>query len=140
MVDDLKKSPRIGPKKEMNKENNISFRFVSVNVRVQKFRFSAFPGGPGGFREVREAGRNHFHLSWYLSVSVVTSYGQKPGRGVTVDGVWPYTGRYRAPLSTGVACYESLKAYTSDELETACRLSEPIVQEDGKLFDLTAQA
>ena len=26
----------------------------------------AFPGDPGGFREVREAGRNHFHLSWYL--------------------------------------------------------------------------
>jgi len=33
--------------------------------------------GPGGFREFREAGRNHFHLSWYLSDAVVTSYGKK---------------------------------------------------------------
>ena len=27
--------------------------------------------------ELREAGRNHFHLSWYLSVSVARSYGKK---------------------------------------------------------------
>ena len=26
----------------------------------------AFPGGPGGFRERREAYRNHAHLSWHL--------------------------------------------------------------------------
>jgi len=25
------------------------------------------------FREVREAGRNHFHLSWYLSDAMMTS-------------------------------------------------------------------
>jgi hypothetical protein len=31
-----------------------------------------------GFRELREAGRNHFHLSWYLSVPVVTSYRENP--------------------------------------------------------------
>ena len=37
----------------------------------------AFPQGPGGFRELREAGRNHLHLSWYLLVPGVTSYGQK---------------------------------------------------------------
>ena len=41
----------------------------------------AFPGGPGGFRELREAGRIHFHLSWYLVVPVVTSYGQKSWGG-----------------------------------------------------------
>ena len=45
--------------------------FVSLKNRVLKLRFLAFPGGPGGFRELREAGRNHFHLSWYLSDSVV---------------------------------------------------------------------
>ena len=38
--------------------------------------FLAFSEGPGGFREVREASRNHFHLSWYLSVSVVTRYAR----------------------------------------------------------------
>ena len=38
----------------------------------------AFPGGPGGLREVRGAGRNHFHLSWYLIVPGITSCGQKP--------------------------------------------------------------
>ena len=41
----------------------------------------AFPGGPGGFRELREAGRNHFHLSWYLLVPGITSYDQKPEGG-----------------------------------------------------------
>ena len=35
----------------------------------------AFPGGPGGFRELREAYRNDFHLSWYLVVPEITSYG-----------------------------------------------------------------
>ena len=42
--------------------------FFSEQIRVLKLRYSAFLGGPGGFREVREAGRNHFHLSWYLIV------------------------------------------------------------------------
>ena len=38
----------------------------------------AFPGVPGGFRELREAGRNHLHLSWYLIVPGITSYDQIP--------------------------------------------------------------
>ena len=38
----------------------------SVKIRVLKLRFLVFPEGPGGFRQVREAGRNRFHLSWYL--------------------------------------------------------------------------
>ena len=50
---------------------------VSVEFRVLKLRFLALLGGPGGFRELREAGRNHFHLSWYLSVPGLTSYDQK---------------------------------------------------------------
>ena len=37
-------------------------------------RFLAFYGGPEGFRELREAGRKQFHLSWYLFVPGVTSY------------------------------------------------------------------
>ena len=52
-----------------------------IKFRVLNNRFLVFSRGPGGFREVREAGRKHFHLSWYLSVSVVTSYGQKSSRG-----------------------------------------------------------
>ena len=38
----------------------------SLKFWVLKLRFLAFPEGPGGFRELRKAGRNHFHLSWYL--------------------------------------------------------------------------
>ena len=33
--------------------------------------------GPGGFRELREASRNYFHLSWYLSESMVPNYGYR---------------------------------------------------------------
>ena len=49
--------------------------------RVLKPMFLVFPGGPGGFMELREADRNHFHLSWYLIVPGVTSYDQKPSWG-----------------------------------------------------------
>ena len=40
------------------------FSTFYVTNRVLKLRFLAFSRGPGGFRELREAGRNHFHLSW----------------------------------------------------------------------------
>ena len=50
-------------------------------------RILAFPGGPGGFRELREAYRNHFHLSWYLLVPVVTSHSQKTLGGSTFSFV-----------------------------------------------------
>ena len=54
------------------------FPIFCVKFRDLKLRFLAFPQGPGGFREVREAHRNHFHLSWYIIVPGVTSDGQKP--------------------------------------------------------------
>ena len=70
------------------------FLIFSIKNRDQKLRFLAFPGGPGGFRELREAGRNHFHLSWYLLVPGITSYGPKPsilgGTFFTVHGVCVY--------------------------------------------------
>ena len=77
-------SPRGGsPKKRVNKEyKEISPNF-SLNFRVLKLRFLALSEGPGGFRELREAGRNHFHLSWYLLVPGVTSYGQKTNKEKT---------------------------------------------------------
>ena len=58
--------------------------FYKTN-RVLKLGSLAFPGGPGGFRELRGAGRKHFHLSWYLSDAAVTSYGQKPWRGFFIE-------------------------------------------------------
>ena len=60
--------------KLVNPGQNTSF---AIKNRVLKLRFLAFPDGPGGFRELREAGRNHFHLSWYLLVPGVTSHDQK---------------------------------------------------------------
>ena len=60
-------TPRRGPsKKGMNKEYEDVFAILYEKNRVLKLMCLAFPGGPGGFRELREAGRNHFHLSWYL--------------------------------------------------------------------------
>ena len=71
-------SARGGPPKK-GLIRNIIFFFpnFSIKNRVLKRRFLAFPGGPGGFRELREAGRNHFHLSWYPLVPRITSYGQQ---------------------------------------------------------------
>ena len=54
---------------------------LSEQNRVLHNRFLAFRQCPVGFREVREAFRNHFHLSWYVSVPGITSYGQKPSWG-----------------------------------------------------------
>ena len=61
------------------------FPNFSVKNRVLKLRFLAFPEGPGGFRELREAGRNHFHLSWYLLVPGITNYDQKTNKENTSD-------------------------------------------------------
>ena len=55
-------------------ESSLSF----ITFRVLYDMFLAFPLGPGGFRELREDYRNHFHRSWYLSDAVVTTYSQKP--------------------------------------------------------------
>ena len=52
------------PKKGVNKVNKDFFPKFSLKFWVLKLRFLAFLEGPGGFRELREAGRNHFHLSW----------------------------------------------------------------------------
>jgi len=60
----------------MNRNGRKRSWFV-VTVRVPEHRFSFFSWGPEGFREVRGAGRNHFHLSWYFSNSAVPG-GQKP--------------------------------------------------------------
>ena len=73
--------PGGSPQKGINKANKEIFPNLSENVRGLKLRFLALSEGPGGFRKLREAGRNHFHLSWYLSVPGRTSYDQKPWGG-----------------------------------------------------------
>ena len=55
---------------------------------------------PGGFRELLEAYRSHLHLSLYLLVPVVMSYGQKPWGELFLPG----TG---GCLKTREAFYES---------------------------------
>ena len=57
-------SPRGGspPKKGLIRNVIFFFLIFSVKFRGLKLTFLAFPEGPGGFRELREAGRNHIHL------------------------------------------------------------------------------
>ena len=70
----------------MNKEIKGIVSNFYIKFRVQKPRFLFFSQGPGRFKELRGPGRKHFHLSWYLSVSVVTSYDQKPWGGFFFNG------------------------------------------------------
>ena len=64
------------PKKELIRNIRNFSPIFSLKIRVLKRWCLAFSGGPGGFRELRGAGRNHFHLSWYVLVPGVTSYDQ----------------------------------------------------------------
>ena len=61
-------SPDPPSKKGINKDYKDFVQIFSLIFRDSKLRLEAFPGGPGGFRELREASRKHFHLSWYLLV------------------------------------------------------------------------
>ena len=62
------------PKKGVNKANKEIFPIFSRKFRGFKLRFLALSEGPGGFRELREDGRNHVHLFWYILVPGITSY------------------------------------------------------------------
>ena len=53
-------------KKGLRRHIDIFFRIFSIHFQAITHRGLAFPWGPGGFIKVREAGRNHFDLSWYL--------------------------------------------------------------------------
>ena len=69
------------PFKRINMVNEELFLLSSIIIRVLKHCL-AVSRGPGGFRELREACMNHFHLSWYLSDSRVPSYAKTyPGGG-----------------------------------------------------------
>ena len=52
------------PQKGANKANKDFFQNFYLKFRVLKLRFLVFSECLGGFRELPEAGRNHFHLSW----------------------------------------------------------------------------
>ena len=54
----------------------LSDLFEMLNLTKLRF-FNGFPG-PGGFKKLRETCRKNFHRSWYLLVSMVPSYDQKP--------------------------------------------------------------
>ena len=71
-----------GPFKGINRANKENVRICYIKFRVLYNRFLAFSRGPGGFRELREAGRKHFHLSWYLLVPGITSYGKKENKKI----------------------------------------------------------
>jgi len=69
----------IGLFKGINKDNKgissiLSYKcsdFLSLSLYIYIYsRFLASSSGAGGFRELREVGRNNCHLSWYLSVPV----------------------------------------------------------------------
>ena len=73
------------------------FPCFSIGVRVLCVRLLAVCRGPEVFRELREAYRKRFHLSWYLLVSGVTSYGQKSSLGgifFYVYGIRKQTGKH----------------------------------------------
>ena len=96
-------SPGGSPKKGVNKANKEIFPIFSLKFRVLKLRFLAFSEGPGGFKELRKARRNHFHLSWYLIVPGITSYDQKPS---TKNLVWTETVQRRLRLMEEISQVE----------------------------------
>jgi len=73
------KNPSIGPMQGVCKDNKVIDPDVWCKHSGSETEVLAFSRSPGGVREFWEAGRNHSHLSWHLSVSVVTSHGRKPG-------------------------------------------------------------
>ena len=90
--------------KGIHKELKGIFPKTYIKIRVLKLRFWAFSDGPGGFRELREAGRNHFHLSWYLSDAVVTSSSP-------AGGIFFYRLRYVGPSKGLYKATNGLKSY-----------------------------
>ena len=74
----------VGPFQGIHWDTKDFFLISHIRFRVLNHRFFVFPRVPGGFWELREACRKHFHLSWYLSNAVVTSYDPKTSlRGIS---------------------------------------------------------
>ena len=61
---------------------------------------------------LREAGRNHLHLSWYLVVPGITSYGQKLGENLfTVHGKSICDPTNRLENYFHGVCFSAIKSY-----------------------------
>ena len=108
-----------------------------IKNRVRKLRFLAFSRGSGMFRELREAGRKHFHLSWYLSVPVVRSYGQKPWGDFLKNeyGIWGGLGTCLEVLSMNLVGL--LEGCYKEKYQTNCmKAHNPMNQLKKKLIKL----
>ena len=102
----------LSPTKGVNKEYKEFPLNFAEQIRVLKFRFLAFPGVPGGFRELREAGRNHLHLSWYLLVLGVTRYDQKTNKEKTRIETYFYRVRFFSKNSLdAILAFPGLNSY-----------------------------
>ena len=73
----VKKSPPIEPKQGIHKEINVVFHIFVIKIQLLNLSFCCFSRGSWRV-ELRKAGMNHFHLSWYLILPWITSYGQQP--------------------------------------------------------------
>ena len=74
LAKDIKDEINNKEKEAFNKGKRGFVSDVSISNRAVKHRCLIFSQGPGGFRELWEARRNHFHPSWYLSDSMVPNY------------------------------------------------------------------
>ena len=94
----------------MNKEINGFFPDFLYKISGLKTKVFGFFLGYGGFRELREAHRKHFHLSWPISAR-----GQK---------LWPKTlgGNFCLPSTVGVCIMEHFHLfwYLSVSVVTSC--------------------
>ena len=111
--------------------------FISFFWKIQVLykRFWAFSLGPGRFGERREAGRNHFHLSWYLLVPGVTSYGQKPWGDFffTEHGMMPFLLDYLFCSSAILVMYFSF-VFNSSNLSSGIVRSSRYLVSNGRHF------
>jgi len=117
-----------------NKKGTCPISFTTSRVLCNRFLFCS--RGPGGFRKVLEAARSHFHLSWYLSDAVVTSYGQK------LLGDLFYHLRYRAEATSLFrVMIRTVKNLTTDRVTTAeCDLNKTSYSKKSNRTILTADS
>ena len=76
---DCAKKALIGPLIGISKDNQGVFLFSYTVKWAVSIVFESSPEVLEGFLKLWEACRNHFHLFWYVSDAVVTSYSQNPG-------------------------------------------------------------
>ena len=83
-------------------KNPISLKIPYIKNLAVKFFFPQVWGRFGGFRELRQACRIHFHISWYLFDKMMPSYGPKPRGGLFLPFTVPYVYIHVCTLYTHV--------------------------------------